>query len=61
MDIDDLFDDDFSAEEGAVLGGLFGIIEETEDEKRRRKKLERELLNPDDGSDQCEDDEEDYP
>ena len=56
--VDDLFDDDFSAEEGAVLGGLFGLVEEIEEQERRRKKLEREQLNPDD-SDKHRNDEDD--
>ncbi len=57
MDFDDF--DDFDWEDTVVVGSFVDFMteEEAEDERRRRK-LERKMLNPDD-SDWCEEDEED--
>ena len=58
MDFDDL--DDFDWEDAVVVGSFVDFMTEEEAEnERQRRKLERKMLNPDDDSDRCQDDEED--
>jgi len=41
---DDIFDDDFDAEDAALIGGFLGLVEEEEEEEKKRKKKEKEML-----------------
>ncbi len=51
-------DDDFDAEDAALVGGFLGMVEEEDEEERKRRKLEKETLGLDDT--EKEYDEEDY-
>ena len=55
---DEPSEDGFAIEDAILVGTMMGLAYEAGLEERRRKKLERKMLNPDD-SDWCQDDEED--
>jgi hypothetical protein len=51
-------DDDFDAEDAALIGGFLGLVEEEEELEKKRKKIEKEALGLDDADGEHDDEEE---